>query len=175
MTWDPDDARSAVEGLRGADVVVNVCGVPVGPLPWTAGRRRAIVSSRVGSTRTLVEAIGLLPPADRPRVLVNASGTDAYTGIDAEPATETAPSGHGFLADLGTEWEAAARAAVGLGRPSFVPVPGWAVRLVMREQATLILGSRRVLPARLLDAGLPFGFADLDNALADALGTGSTR
>lgn len=43
-------------------------------------------------------------------------------------------------------------------RPALLPVPGFALRLVLGEFAGDILGSQRVLPTRLLDAG--FEFAD---------------
>jgi hypothetical protein len=56
-----------------------------------------------------------------------------------------------------------------LHRPSWLPVPAWAIRLALRGQATLVLGSRRVVPARAEAAGYVFRYADLDAALADVL------
>jgi uncharacterized protein len=95
---------------------VNVTGVPVGPKPWwLPGRKRAIRDSRLGPTRTLVEAMGELTVDHRPRVFVNVSGSDTYQGLDATPATETDDRAPGFLADLCREWEAAARSAEPLG------------------------------------------------------------
>ena len=257
LKWDPTDPASAMEALRGADGVVNLSGVPVGPLPWTPGRRRAIVESRVGSARTLVEAMRRLPPEERPKVLVNAAGTDGYTGLDAEPATEAIGGATGFLADLGVAWESAAREAETIGvrvamvrtsfvlargnallqllalptrlfvggpigsgdqwfswihiddlvtiyraalddpglagpinatapepcrqrdvaaalgrilhRPAFFRTPAWVVRLAMREASTLILGSRRVVPTRLLARAMTFRYVDIEAALRDAL------
>jgi len=257
IAWDPRDPASIVEALRDADGVVNLSGVPVGPLPWTPGRRRAIVESRVGSARTLVEAMRRLAPEERPKVLVNAAGTDGYTGLDAEPATEAVGGATGFLADLGVAWEGAALEAEALGvrvvlvrtsfvlargnallqllalptrlfvggpigsgdqwfswihiddlvavyraaltdpdlagpinatapepcrqrdvaaalgrvlhRPAFFRTPAWVVRLAMREASTLILGSRRVVPVRLLERGMTFRYADIEAALRDAL------
>ena len=263
LGWRPSDPAAIPElarSLAGADAVVNVSGVPVGPWPWTPWRRRAIIESRVGTNDRLVEAMGTLDPADRPGALVVAAGTDAYTGLDAEPATEaTDVSGTtGFLEQLSRDWEAAAERAVALGvrvvtvrtsfvlarkgglmpllalpvrlglggrygsgeqwfswihlddlvavyrraiddptmagpvnaaspephrqrdvatilarvlhRPSWLPVPGWLLRLVLREEATLLLGSRRVIPARLLAAGFRFSHPDVEGALRDALG-----
>jgi uncharacterized protein len=109
---DPDELAGVLEGV---DAVVNVTGVPVGPRPWTPGRRRAIRASRLGPTRTIVEAIRRLPAERRPSVLVNVSGSDGYQGLDATPATEADDRAPGFLADLCHEWEAAARAAEQLG------------------------------------------------------------
>ncbi|HEY7968895.1 MAG TPA: TIGR01777 family oxidoreductase, partial [Candidatus Limnocylindrales bacterium] len=109
---DPDELAGLIDGV---DAVVNVTGVPVGPRPWTPGRRRAIQESRLGPTRTIVEAMRLLPSDRRPSVLVNVSGSDGYQGLDETPATEADDRAPGFLADLCREWEAAARAAEELG------------------------------------------------------------
>ena len=109
---DPDELATILDGV---DAVVNVTGVPVGPRPWTPGRRRAIRESRLGPTRTIVEAIRRLPAERRPSVLVNVSGSDTYQGLDATPATEADDRAPGFLADLCHEWETAARAADELG------------------------------------------------------------
>ena len=57
-----------------------------------------------------------------------------------------------------------------LHRPSWLPVPGWAIRLVLRGQATLILDSRRVVPARAMALGFAFRHPTLGEALADVLG-----
>ena len=249
-----DTELSAV--LDGADAVVNLAGVSLGPRPWTPGRKRAILASRLAATDTLVGAISALPADRRPRVLVSASGSDVYTGRDAAPADETTEPTDDFLADVCLRWETAASAAEPLGvrvavvrtafvlardapvlrllalpfrlfvggrlgsgrqwfswihvddlvgiyrlaidddidgplngaspepcrqadlaaalgrvlhRPSWLPAPAWAIRLALRDQSTLVLGSRRVVPARALSAGYRFDQPTLDEALADVL------
>jgi uncharacterized protein len=259
VAWDPDGrTRDVATVLDGADAVINFAGESIGTRPWTPGRKRAILDSRLTATSAIVRAIGSLPAAQRPKVLVNAIGTDLYTGRDAEPADETAEPATDFLADVCVRWEAAARAAEPLGvrvtlvrqafvlardatvlrlmtlpfrlflggrvgsgrqwfswihvddlvgiyrlaltdpslagpinaaapepcrqadfatalgrtlhRPSWLPVPAWAIRLVLRAQATLILDSRRVVPARAMALGFAFRHPTLDEALADVLG-----
>jgi uncharacterized protein (TIGR01777 family) len=114
--WSIDRLDELAERLAGARAVVNLAGVPVGPWPWWfPGRRRAIVSSRVDTTKAIVEAIRRLPAELRPGVLVSASGTDGYEGNDAEPATEATPFAEGFLAELCRAWEGEARRAEALG------------------------------------------------------------
>ncbi|MGO0576362.1 TIGR01777 family oxidoreductase [Ornithinimicrobium panacihumi] len=49
-------------------------------------------------------------------------------------------------------------------RPSFVPAPTLALRLVLGEMAGEILGSQRVLPTRLTGAGFTFDHSDLESA-----------
>ena len=57
-----------------------------------------------------------------------------------------------------------------LHRPSWLPVPAWALRLGLRDQSTLLIGSRRVVPKRALAAGYAFEHPAIDEALADVLG-----
>jgi uncharacterized protein (TIGR01777 family) len=57
-----------------------------------------------------------------------------------------------------------------LGRPTFLPAPGFALRLALGEFASALLGSQRVLPRAALEGGYRFAFPELEHALADALG-----
>lgn len=56
-----------------------------------------------------------------------------------------------------------------LHRPAWLRTPAWLVRLVLGEQATLALGSRRAAPARALEASYSFQRPDLPSALVAAL------
>ncbi|HEX4747688.1 MAG TPA: TIGR01777 family oxidoreductase [Gaiellaceae bacterium] len=59
-----------------------------------------------------------------------------------------------------------------LGRPTVVPVPGFAARALFGEMGeTMLLGGQRVLPARLLDKGFEFSAPTLDTALEQTLGS----
>ncbi len=262
IAWSPSDVPGLAATLRGMDAVVNFAGVAVGPKPWTPGRRRSILDSRLDATRAVVAAVSALPPDLRPRTLLSASGTDVYTGQDAVAATETSPSSAGFLAEVCLAWEAAAEQArlggvrvviarigfvlapdapslglyampfrlhlggplgdgrqwmswihiddlvrllilaiddpradgivnvvgprparqaevadaigLALGRRSWLRVPAWTLRLVMRSQSILPLGSRRVAPVRALDLGFRFDWPDLRAAVADVLGPSPT-
>jgi uncharacterized protein len=57
-------------------------------------------------------------------------------------------------------------------RPALLAVPGSAVRLALGELATELLGSSRVQPARLQQAGFGFDYPAIGPALADALRQG---
>lgn len=56
-----------------------------------------------------------------------------------------------------------------LRRPTFMPVPGFALKLLFGELSTVLLGSQRARPQRLLDAGFEFEHADLECALRSSL------
>jgi uncharacterized protein (TIGR01777 family) len=258
VAWTPGSPAGLETVLDGAGGVINLAGVSLGPRPWTPGRKRAILGSRLAATETIVAAVRALPPEHRPAVLVNASGSDVYTGRDAQPADESTEPTHDFLADVCLRWEAAACEAESLGvrvalvrtafvlapdapvlrllalpfrlfvggrlgsgrqwfswiqvddlvgiyrlaltdrslagpvnaaspepcrqvelavalgralhRPCWLPAPAWALRLALRDQATLLIGSRRVAPARALAAGYRFRHPAIDEALADVLG-----
>ncbi|MFC5379865.1 TIGR01777 family oxidoreductase [Aquipuribacter nitratireducens] len=51
-----------------------------------------------------------------------------------------------------------------LGRPTVVPVPGFALRVVLGEFADDVTSSQRMVPEVLSEAGFDFVHADLDNA-----------
>ena len=58
-----------------------------------------------------------------------------------------------------------------LGRKPDLPLPAYLLRLMLGEMAeALILASRRMVPSKLLAAGYPFGFPDLEDALGHELG-----
>ena len=54
-----------------------------------------------------------------------------------------------------------------LRRPDFLPVPGWALRLVFGEFAGVLLGSARALPEVLLREGYVFRYGTLEEALEE--------
>jgi uncharacterized protein (TIGR01777 family) len=56
-----------------------------------------------------------------------------------------------------------------LHRPTFVPVPEFAVRALFGEMATVVLASQRMVPSRALALGYEFSWPELDGALAAAL------
>ena len=57
-----------------------------------------------------------------------------------------------------------------LGRPSWLPVPGFMLRLGLGKMADeMVLVSQRATPQRLLEAGYRFLFPDVESALKDIL------
>jgi uncharacterized protein (TIGR01777 family) len=56
-----------------------------------------------------------------------------------------------------------------LRRPSWLPVPAFAMRLALGEVSTVVLDGQRVVPTRLQAEGFKFKFAELEPALRDLL------
>jgi uncharacterized protein (TIGR01777 family) len=56
-----------------------------------------------------------------------------------------------------------------LHRPSFLPTPAFALRIMLGEVATIITTGQRVLPRRVLELGYQFRYPSLDIALANLL------
>jgi uncharacterized protein len=117
VRWDPAAGELDPEALAKADAVVHLAGKSIGDhLRWTARTKRELLQSRVQGTglvaRTLAELAGA---AGRPPVLVCASGVHYYGDRADEVLLESTSGGHGFLAGVVQQWEAAADPARAAG------------------------------------------------------------
>lgn len=56
-----------------------------------------------------------------------------------------------------------------LGRPHWLPAPGFALKLALGELSTLLLDGQRQIPSRLLKSGFRFKFPEAETALRDLL------
>ena len=88
------------------DGIINLAGEPIAPARWTEERKKGILSSRIDTTRALVESI---KAADtKPKVLISASAIGYYGPHGDESLTEDTPPASDFLADVCVKWEAEA-------------------------------------------------------------------
>jgi hypothetical protein len=115
VTWRPGAGELDPAAVAGLDAVVNLAGAGVGDCRWTARYRATVLASRVDTTGTLARTIAALPSADRPGVLLNASGISCYGDTGHRTVTEDAPLGAGFLPDVCRAWERATRLAAKAG------------------------------------------------------------
>ncbi len=109
--WDP--AHPAPDLLSGVDAVVHLAGASIAGR-FTPSHKREIRDSRIEPTRRLAKAAA---DADGgPSVFVTASAI-GYYGSDRgnDVLTEHSARGAGFLADVVSDWEAAAASAGGAG------------------------------------------------------------
>jgi uncharacterized protein len=56
-----------------------------------------------------------------------------------------------------------------LHRPCILPTPAWPLRLMLGEQADLLLEGQKVVPTRLLESGFEFSYPQLEKALRSFL------
>lgn len=112
VAWNPATGELGGAGV-GPDAVVNLAGAPIGDGRWTAERKDVLGSSRIESTRALVNALGKMNA--RPRVLVSASAIGIYGNRGDELLTEESKRGGDFLAGVTQEWEAEALKAEAMG------------------------------------------------------------
>jgi uncharacterized protein (TIGR01777 family) len=108
--WDPQ--RPAPDLLDDVDAVVHLAGEPIAGR-FTDAHRAAVRRSRIEPTRRLAELAGR---TDGVRTFVSASAVGFY-GPDRGDAMlgEDSDRGHGFLADVVADWEAATTPAAEAG------------------------------------------------------------
>jgi uncharacterized protein (TIGR01777 family) len=116
VTGDPAIAGAWMQRLRGCDAIVHLAGESIGAQRWNAAVKWKLRESRVAGTRNVVAAIAASDPAERPKILVSASGAGIYPFDDSERAyVEGSARGDTFLADLCAAWEAEAERATAHG------------------------------------------------------------
>jgi uncharacterized protein (TIGR01777 family) len=251
LHWTPGTPGDWEAGVDGADGVINLAGEPIAAKRWTERQKQKILTSRIDTTNSLVEAIR--KAKQRPGFLINASAVGYYGPRGDETVTEEAAAGNDFLSSVCREWEEETKKAeslglrvirvrtgivlgrgggalakmvppfkffvggplgsgtqwmswihledeVGLmlyliehsqatgpfnatapnpvrmkefcqvlgqvmGRPSWAPVPAFALRLALGELAEMLLTGQRVIPAAAQKLGYQFRYANLDAAL----------
>jgi hypothetical protein len=112
VAWNPATGELGGAGV-GADAVVSLAGASIAEGRWTAKRKALLSTSRIETTRALVNALARMNA--RPRVLVSASAIGIYGDRGDELLTEESNAGGDFLAGLAKEWEAEALKAEALG------------------------------------------------------------
>jgi uncharacterized protein len=149
-TWsNPKAGPPPLDALRGRDAVVHLLGEQIAQR-WSDEAKSEIRDSRVVSTRNLVSALGELPDAERPKVLISQSGAGWYGHRGDERLDESAPAGDDFLARLTVDWEEEARRAEELG-----------VRVVVHRNGVVLAGSGGAL-----EKMLPFFKAGIGGPVA---------
>lgn len=156
--WEAATAAAADAGVRVVTVRTGVVQSPQGgALAKQLPLFRAGIGGRIGSGRQWLSWISL---DDVAGVYHHALTSPEISG----PLNATAP-------EPVTNAEHAKTVGRVLRRPTPLPVPSLGPRLVLRDMADdLLLGSKRVLPARALETGYVFRHPTLEGCLRDALG-----
>ncbi len=56
-----------------------------------------------------------------------------------------------------------------VGRPTLLPIPAFALRMIYGEMASILISSQRAVPHRIMEEGYRFRFSDLHSALTDCI------
>lgn len=105
--------RSIIDEFNRAEAVINFAGASISKRKWTDDYKKILISSRVDTTKSLIE---VLKNCDsKPKVFINMSAIGYYGYKTGVVATEDTPSGEGFISDLCVKWENAAFEAKELG------------------------------------------------------------
>lgn len=144
VRWDPSSAMIDTAAMEGVDAVVHLSGASIAGGRWTRARKAVLRSSRVDSTRLLVDAMARTQR--KPAVLVCASATGYYGDRGDEVLTETSEPGTDFLALLARDWEGEAMRASAAG-----------IRTVILRFGVIFDATRGALPKMLLPFRLGAG------------------
>jgi uncharacterized protein (TIGR01777 family) len=144
VQWDPMRATVDVAGLEGLDVVIHLSGAGIADGRWTEARKQILRSSRIDTTRVLVDSLSRLK--QKPRVLIVASAIGYYGNRGDEILTESSAIGTDFLALLCRDWEAEASRAAAMG-----------IRTVMLRFGVVLSGKGGALPKMLTPFNLGVG------------------
>jgi len=112
VRWNPATGELGAAAV-GADAVVNLAGASIAEARWTAARKQLLRTSRVDTTRALVNALAKM--AARPRVIVSASAIGYYGDRGDDLMNEASQPGSDFLSGICSEWESEAEKAQALG------------------------------------------------------------
>jgi len=109
ILWDPMSATVDAPAMEGFDAVFHLSGASIAGGRWTRERKSVLRSSRIDSTRVLVDTLSGLKT--KPRVFLCASATGYYGSRGDQVLTEASEGGTDFLALLARDWEAEATRA----------------------------------------------------------------
>jgi uncharacterized protein (TIGR01777 family) len=111
--WDAKTANVLVNIFDETDAAINLTGESITAKRWSSMQKQKILSSRIDSTRDIVNAIEQIH--HRPSVLLNASAVGYYGNVPEGEVTEAYPKGNGFLPNVCEQWEKEALKAHELG------------------------------------------------------------
>lgn len=101
--WNPSEKKIELNDNVRFDVIVNLAGANIGEKYWTQKRKKVIWSSRIDSTRFLVDL--LHAKAIFTEYFIQFSAIGFYGDRNKTLIDETSVKGTGFLSDLCESWE----------------------------------------------------------------------
>jgi uncharacterized protein len=153
VAWEAEAAKLQQLGLRVCTVRTGmVLGNEGGGYPMLKKVFRWAMGGPLGNGRQFVPWITV---QDMARMFLwlaeNPKAQGAFNGCAPEPVTNA---------------EFTKKLAKSLGCPAFMPAPAFAMRLMLRELADVLLGSQRATPHAILKQGFSFDHPTLEAGLA---------
>ncbi|GGZ03126.1 TIGR01777 family oxidoreductase [Pseudoduganella plicata] len=152
--WEAEAARAAQHGVQVACTRFGLVLGHGGALPPMLLPVKLGVGGRMGSGR---QRLSWIHVDDLVRGLA---------WLARRSAVEPVGGAWNFTAPEGTtQGQFVRTAAALLHRPALLPAPAWPVRLLLGEQADLLLEGQNVVPRRLRQAGFTFTYPTIESAL----------
>jgi uncharacterized protein (TIGR01777 family) len=107
--WNPEKRFEDVQSLEGFDAVIHLAGENISGSRWTSEVKKRLYSSRIDSTKHLVDALSRT--RTKPKTFICASAVGFYGDRADEVLTEESAAGENFLASICKDWEQEARRA----------------------------------------------------------------
>lgn len=154
--WEP--STEPVEGMGVRRVIIRsgpVLDADEGSLPRMLLPFRLFVGGPMGSGKQWFSWIHIQDQIRAIRFLMEHHGASgAFNVVAPEPVTNAQ-----FGRTIGRV----------LGRPYYMPLPGFALKLAFGEVTDVLITGQRAVPRRLLNLGFEFGFPTAEAALRDLL------
>ena len=148
VLWQPESGIADTAPLEGIDAVVHLAGENIAARRWTRSQMARLRHSRIAATQNLSESLKRMNAP--PRVMIGASAIGIYGDRGEQWLDEDSEPGEGFLAEVGREWEAAARLMETVG----TRVVNARLGVVLTPEGGAL---RKMLPAFRLGLGGPLG------------------
>ena len=101
--WNPLVSPLKTKILKGVDAVINLAGENIASKFWTEKRKNELISSRIMTTRRIVQAIQAMHI--RPKFFISASAIGFYGNKGNKELNELSQKGNGFLSKICQSWE----------------------------------------------------------------------
>ena len=139
--------KNLIDYIIKAEGIINFAGEPIADKRWTEEQKRVIESSRINTTKYLMENLKKLRIS--PKVIINGSAIGYYgTSLDKE-FDESNSAGDDFLAKICTKWEEAA-----LKKPIFTRLVIFRIGIVLGADGGAL---GKMLPIFKIGLGGPIG------------------
>jgi hypothetical protein len=160
QAWEQTNAKASQYGVKVAVMRFGlVLGKDGGALPMMLLPIKLGLGGKMGSGQQWLSWIHI---DDLIRAVAHISALSLASAASFTPYNFTSP-------EPVRQAEFTQTAARLLHRPAFIPLPAFPVRLLLGEQADLLLEGQKVLPQALLDTHFSFSYPDLNSALQNIL------